>query len=233
MPDLATFDNRDNAAFNKLIDAKMRSQAKGIPINSMGNLNVQEKETLPIYKRRAKGPVKITESSYNNRPLNLNHNSKRDDGIFKNKINHSGEENINNTNQVKQKSSKSKSTRIGRQQTEFRINRNRTSNNRKLPVQNTVTSYSNLKTDEKLSKLPASKSSRMPDKRAHSQHNTRQKVKIIQSPDEPQDVIKDLDMIKSTIKNNFINDAQQTIINDEKLKENIEPKQDSNGKLFL
>ena len=69
MPDLSTFDNRNNAEINRIIGSKMKEHRNGnAPNNSMRNLNLID-ENLPIYKRKAsrKGPVKLTENSYSNK----------------------------------------------------------------------------------------------------------------------------------------------------------------------
>ena len=56
IPDISSFDNRR---------VKANPRAAGPPNKSMKNLQGDDKETLPIYKRRAKGPIKATGTSYN------------------------------------------------------------------------------------------------------------------------------------------------------------------------
>lgn len=54
MPDLSTFDNRNNAEINRIIGSKMKEHRNGnAPNNSMRNLNLID-ENLPIYKTKSK-----------------------------------------------------------------------------------------------------------------------------------------------------------------------------------
>ena len=215
-PDLTTFDNRDSDAFCKLINNKIRGQVKAMPNKSMKNLNGQYKETLPIYKRRAKGPIKITDTSYNNRPLNTNYTSKREDGIAKQKLNRSSDENINDSNQNKT-FSKSKSTRVGRKQSDFRINRNRTVNNRRNPSKsNGVTQNINYTKASSNRESKASIHNKEHDKRAQSQHNSRQKPE-----NEPKtknkaitnenDLYEEIQKLKERMKNNYLSENTEDI----------------------
>lgn len=119
----------------------------GVPNKSMRNLNAAEDDTLPIYKRKTnrKGPVKLTDNSYSNRPNFENLTSKKKDENLTMEMS-SGNENINNLN--KGKFSKVKSTRMGRQQNDFRINKGKanvkmrtsTANNRRAPTNSTLSS---------------------------------------------------------------------------------------------
>lgn len=198
MPDLTTFDNRNSTAFNRLIGNKMRGQIKNkMPNNSMKNLNSDQNETLPIYKRRAKGPIKITESSYSNRPSNIN-NIKKETDKNTQKLNHSSDENINDMNQQHLKQ-KSKSSRFGRQQTDFRINRNKTVNGRRNPSKAAMTSWTNINGEQVQpeSSHRHSKALLTSDKRAQSQHNTREKVHTIGNDQHAQsDIFNEIQRLK-------------------------------------
>lgn len=151
MPDLTTFDNRNSAAMSKLIGSKMKEHQNGnVPNKSMRNLNLGDDDTLPIYKRRTgrKGPVKLTDNSYISKPSHDTLSSKRKQNSSS--IVPSSNENINEMNQKNE--GRGKSTRLGRQQTDFRIIKTKTSskirtgtaNNRRNPSKATLTSCTNL-----------------------------------------------------------------------------------------
>ncbi|CAI2386030.1 unnamed protein product [Moneuplotes crassus] len=123
MPNMTTFDNRVTAEQDKLISNKGRAQGKPVPNQSMRNLN-QDEEVLPVYKRRVyqKGPIKIGDKSYMKRPLKTHYASKRQNNWVHGQIYMSGEETnipLNNYQPIKVKPNRS-----GRQQNDFRINRN-------------------------------------------------------------------------------------------------------------
>ena len=191
MPDLSSYDNRNNEDINRLIGNKMKEHRNGnVPNKSMKNLNLNN-ETLPIYKRKTnnKGPIKLTNSSYSNKPVVENLTMKRRE---ENTTIASSDENMNEMNQ--NKGGKGNSTYIGRQRTDFRINkgknnvkqRTNTANSRRNTTKSTLISSTNLNVDKQIgvsqtnnknSKSSVSIKSQIPEKRAQSQHNQRNKIK--------------------------------------------------------
>ena len=147
MPDLTTFDNRDSTAFNKLINNKAKGK-EGIPTKSTTNLKQQDQEVLPIYKRRAynRGPVRLMDNTYYNRPLHTNYSGSQNNAWVRDPTSIAGDENINGLNQ--RKPIKGKPVRTGRQPTDFRINkaktnpkmRNRTAVGKRNPIKPAITS---------------------------------------------------------------------------------------------
>ena len=124
MPDLTTFDDRKGSDLNSLINNKMNGGAKqSMPNKSMRNLNKNGQDVLPIYKRRAynKGPIKIGDRSYIQRPLKTHYSSKRQNTWIKEQMNMSGDENTNQLNQ--NQPVKARVVRSGRRPNEFRINK--------------------------------------------------------------------------------------------------------------
>ena len=216
MPDLTTFDNRTSAAMNKLIGSKMKEHQNGnVPNKSMRNLNLGEDDTLPIYKRRTgrKGPVRLTDNSYSNKPSFESLISKRKEESSS--IIPSSNENINEMNQ--KNAGRGKSTRLGRQQTDFRINKTKpsskirtgTANNRRNPSKATLTSWTNLKSNMQFDLYKENKANissncdlkaQISEKRTQSQHNERRRIKNSVSNDHKTDLIEEIEKFKETIR---------------------------------
>ena len=119
---------------------------------------------------------------------------------------------------IKNNGGRGKSTRLGRQQTDFRIVktktnskiRTNTANNRRNPNKSTLTSWTNLKSNMQfeinqqnkanISSNGALKTQNQENKRTQSQHNERRKVKNSEPKDVKTDLLEEIEKFKETIR---------------------------------
>jgi hypothetical protein len=215
MPDLTTFDNRNSAKFNNLVNNKLKGKQKEtLPNKSMRNLNKTEDEVLPIYKRRAynNGPIKSSNQNYMQRPMKTNYSMKNRNAWVKDNSNMSGDENTNLNNQ--KQPIKTKGSGSGRQPSDFRINKNntklrgKTSNGARNPVKSTLVSskvnenqiknggpINNRNTMVRANKTQGSW------KRAQSQNNERTKVGNSLAKENSNNMFEEIEKFKNDIKN--------------------------------
>lgn len=221
MPDLTTFDNRNSANFNNLVNNKLKGKPKeSMPNKSMRNLNKTEDEVLPIYKRRAynNGPVKSSNQNYMQRPMKTNYSMKNRNAWVKDNLNISGDENTNLINQ--KQPIKAKGSRSGRQPTDFRINKNntklrgKTSNGARNPVKSTLVSSKVTENQPKI-EAPVNNRNTMVRanktqgswKRAQSQNNERIKVGNSLAKENSNNMFEEIEKFKHDIKNGKTNES--------------------------
>lgn len=183
MPNLTTFDSRAITETHKLINNIIKGKKKQKVTNkSMRKLN--KDDVLPIYKRRAynKGPIKVGNNTYKQKPLKTQFPSKRQNSWVKEQMNISEDEILNhlsNNQPVKAREMKS-----GRQPNEFRINKNKgrgrgkTAQGPRNQAKNTLSNQNNVNnkkmthTLNQKNPIRNSRKNRLqaPEKRAQSMH---------------------------------------------------------------